>query len=73
MKNPSLHTDLLCEVETSLLKRGIQTEMSKLGWLIGLVKHAVHVWADSLYFQYLLLLSISEILASSEPTLWSSS
>jgi hypothetical protein len=31
-------------------------EMSKLGWLIGLVKHAI--WADSLYFLYLLLLSI---------------
>jgi hypothetical protein len=28
-------------------------EMSKLGWLIGLVKHAI--WTDSLYFLYLLL------------------
>jgi hypothetical protein len=26
-------------------------EMSKLGWLIGLVKHAI--WTDSLYFLYL--------------------
>jgi hypothetical protein len=37
-------------------------EISKLGWLIGLLKHAI--WADSLYFLYLLLLSISKILAS---------
>jgi hypothetical protein len=61
MKNLSLHTDLR-ELETSLLVRGIQLgEMSKLGWLIGLVKHAV--WADSLYFLCLLLLSISKIQA----------
>jgi hypothetical protein len=33
MKNLSRHTDLLCELETSLLMRGIQIgEMSKLGW-----------------------------------------
>jgi hypothetical protein len=57
MKNLSRHTDLLCEVETSLLIRGIQIgEMSKLGWLIGLVKHAI--WANSLYFLYLLILKI---------------
>jgi hypothetical protein len=63
MKNLSRHTDL-CEFEISLLVRGNQIgEMSKLGWLIGLVKHAI--WADSLYFLYLLLLSISKILASS--------
>jgi hypothetical protein len=49
MKNLSRHTDLLCELETSLLKREIQMgEMSKLSRLIGLVKHAI--WADSLYF-----------------------
>jgi hypothetical protein len=49
------HTDLPCELLTSLLIRGIQMgEMSKLGWLIGLVKHAI--WADPLYFLYLLLL-----------------
>jgi hypothetical protein len=67
MKNLSRHTDLLCELETSLLTRGIHMgEMSKLGWLIGLVKHAI--WAFSLYFLYLLLLSISKILASSQPT-----
>jgi hypothetical protein len=42
MKNLSRHTDLLCELGTSLLMRGIQIgEMSKLGWLIGLVKHAI--------------------------------
>jgi hypothetical protein len=42
MKNLSRNADLLCEIETSLLTRGIQIgEMSKLGWLIGLVKHAI--------------------------------
>jgi hypothetical protein len=42
MENLSRHTDLLCELETSLLIRGIQIgEMSKLGWLIGLIKHAI--------------------------------
>jgi hypothetical protein len=52
------HTNLPCELLTSLLMRGIQMgEMSKLGWLIGLVKHAI--WADFLYFLYMLLLSIS--------------
>jgi hypothetical protein len=39
------HKDL-CELETSLLMKGIQIgEMSELGWLIGLVEHAI--WADS--------------------------
>jgi hypothetical protein len=39
MKNLSLHTDLPRELETSLMLRGIQMgEMSKLGWLIGMVK-----------------------------------
>jgi hypothetical protein len=67
------HTILIfSELVTSLLIRGIQMgEMSKLGWLIRLIKHAM--WADSLYFPYLLLLSISKILASSQPTLWPSS
>jgi hypothetical protein len=43
MENLSRHTDLLCELETLLLIRGIQIgEMSKLGWLmIGLIKHAI--------------------------------
>jgi hypothetical protein len=55
MKNLSRYTDLLCELQTSLLMGGIQIgEMSKLGSLIGLVKHAM--WASSLYFLYLLLL-----------------
>jgi hypothetical protein len=41
MDNLSRHTDL-CELETSLLTRGIKIgEISKLGWLIGLVKHAI--------------------------------
>jgi hypothetical protein len=68
MKNLSDHTNLPCELLTSLLIRGIQMgEMSKLGWLIGLVKHVI--WADSLYFLHLLLLSINKILPSSQPTL----
>jgi hypothetical protein len=38
------HTNLLCELLTSSLIRWIQMgEMSKLGWLIGLVKYAI--WA----------------------------
>jgi hypothetical protein len=48
MKNLPHNTDLLCELETSLLMGGIQMrEMSKLDWPIGLVKHAT--WADFLY------------------------
>jgi hypothetical protein len=44
MKYPSRHTGL-CELEASLLMWGIQIgEMSKLGWLIELVEHAM--WAD---------------------------
>jgi hypothetical protein len=45
-------------------------EMSKLGWLIVLVKN--DMWADSLYeyIQYLLLLSISKILAYSVTLTW---
>jgi hypothetical protein len=55
MKIVSRHTYILCELETSLLMKGIQIgEMSKLGWPIGLVKHAT--WSDSLYFLYPLLL-----------------
>jgi hypothetical protein len=62
------HVIQIFELETSLLMRGIQIgEMSKLGWLIGLVKHAI--WVNSLYFLYLLL-SISNTLASFQPTLW---
>jgi hypothetical protein len=64
--------DLPCDLLTSLLTKAIQMgEMSRLVWLNGLVKHAI--CADSLYFLYLLLLSISKILASSQPTLWPSS
>jgi hypothetical protein len=40
-------------------------EKSKLGWLIGLFEQAI--WAASLYFLYLLWLSISKILALSQP------
>jgi hypothetical protein len=64
MKNLSDHTVLPCEFLISLLIRGIRV-----------VKHAI--WASSLYFLYLLhffvfpipaSLSISKILASSQPT-----
>jgi hypothetical protein len=42
MGNLSRHTDLLCELETSLLMKGIQIgEISTLDWLIGLIKHAI--------------------------------
>jgi hypothetical protein len=56
MKNLSHRTDLPCDFLSSLMIRGIQTgEMSKLGWLVGLVKHAI--WAHSIsytccYFQF---------------------
>jgi hypothetical protein len=44
MKNLSRYTDILCELETSLLMRGIYIgEMSKLVWPIGLVNWAFHV------------------------------
>jgi hypothetical protein len=60
MKNLSRYTNLFL-LETSLLMRGLQMgEPSKLGWLIGLVKHAI--WADSLYFLHMLLLEISSLL-----------
>jgi hypothetical protein len=36
------HTNLPCELLTSSQIRGIQIEeIYKLGWLIGLVKHAI--------------------------------
>lgn len=43
-------------------------EMSKLGWQIGLVKHAIG--ADLLYFHYLQFLSNSKILDTSQSALW---
>jgi hypothetical protein len=66
MKNLSDHTDLPCELLISLLIRELHIgEISRLSWLIGLVKHVM--WADSSYFLYLLLLSISKFFASSQP------
>jgi hypothetical protein len=71
MTNLLRHTDLLCKLVTSLLIRRIQMrEMSKLDWLTGLIKHAI--WADSLYFLYLLLLSIYKILIFLEDPLFES-
>jgi hypothetical protein len=50
MKDLSCHTDL-CERVTSLLMKEIQMgEITKLCWLIGLVKHSIE--ADSLHFLY---------------------
>jgi hypothetical protein len=63
MRNLSDQTDLPNKLLTSLLKRGIRMrKIPKLGWLIRLVNHAI--WTDYVYFLHLLLLSISEILAS---------
>jgi hypothetical protein len=55
MKNLSRQTDLPCELLSSLLIWGLQKgEVSKLGWLIQLVKHAI--WADSSYVGVLIIL-----------------
>jgi hypothetical protein len=44
MENLSRHTDLLCNLEASLLTRGIQIGgMSKLGWLINWIGYACHM------------------------------
>jgi hypothetical protein len=44
-----VHEDFHFGLLTSSLMRGIHMgEISKLGWLIGLVEYAM--WADSLYF-----------------------
>jgi hypothetical protein len=67
MKNLLDHTDLPYELSASLLIRGIHMgEIYRLNWLNGLMKYAI--WADSLYFLYLLLFSISKILLSPQPT-----
>jgi membrane protein CcdC involved in cytochrome C biogenesis len=51
------------DLVTLLLIRGIQMgEMAKLGWLMGFANHAI--WAISMYFLYLLFLSISKVLTS---------
>jgi hypothetical protein len=72
VEDTDFHKNFHFNLLTSSLMRGIHKgEISKLGWLIGLVEHAM--WADSLYFLYLLLLSVSKTLASSQPTLWPSS
>jgi hypothetical protein len=67
MNNLPRHTAFY-ELVTSLLTRGIQMgDITKLRWLTGLVKHTIR--AGSLYFMYLLLLSICTILSSSQMTL----
>jgi hypothetical protein len=60
MKNLSCHSDIFKFVTSLLIRRIQMGEMSKLGWLIDSVKHAI--WANSMYFLYLLLLSFSKIL-----------
>jgi hypothetical protein len=48
MMSLSRHTDFLCELLTSLLIRGMQIwEMSKLGWLIGIITHAT--WTEIVF------------------------
>jgi hypothetical protein len=71
-KNLSDHADLSCELLTSLLIRAIHMgEISELGWLIALVKHAV--LGDSLYFLYWPLLLIYKTPVLSRPTVQPSS
>jgi hypothetical protein len=47
-------------VSPFLIRGILMGEISKMGWLMG------DLWADSFYFLHLLLLSIPQILASSE-------
>jgi hypothetical protein len=63
MKSLSDHSDLPYKLPIFLLIRKIFVGgTSVLVWLIKWVKHAM--WADSLYLTYLVLLSITKILAS---------
>jgi hypothetical protein len=60
MKNVSGHTDLCGELLTSLLMRGIQMgEISKLDWLMGLVKHVL--WAKTLCLCFLEYKAMDEV------------
>lgn len=62
MNNLSRHADLVW-VGNLVADKGIQiSEMSKLGWIIGLVQHAT--WAETLYFFCLEILSVPNVLAS---------
>jgi hypothetical protein len=64
----SRHTDISYNL---FADKGIQMgDMSGHAWLIGFNKHAI--WATYLHILYLLLLSVLQILASSELTLWPS-
>jgi hypothetical protein len=61
-----------CSVLTSAMITGAQMgEMSELGWLIGWSSR--DMWADSLYFLYVVLGSICKTFASFQHILWSSS
>jgi hypothetical protein len=57
---------VISDLGTSSMIKGTQMGC-KLGWLIVFVKHAI--WVDFLYLLYLLLLSVSKILASFQMTL----
>jgi hypothetical protein len=62
MKNLSSHEELVCDLVTSLLMRGIQLGGTyKLVWVFGLIKHVV--WADYLYVLYPLRLWIFKIVS----------
>jgi hypothetical protein len=50
-----------------MIRRIQMGEISTLGWVIGVFKHAI--WTESLYFLCLLLFSFSKILALSQTTL----
>lgn len=72
MKNMSRHIGIVCELETSLLLMGIELRgMCLFFCMIGLVKHVVR--GESFSFLYMLLLNVSKILASCQPTLCPSS
>jgi hypothetical protein len=65
-KSLSDYTDFPYKEPTSLLMKGIDmVEILKLEWLIGFVERAI--WVNSVYFLYLLLLSLFIILDSSKP------
>jgi hypothetical protein len=65
MNNLSHHDGYLCELVTSLLTSGIQMkEISRLGWLVRLVKHAM--WADFSDFHLSFSLAFRSVYALSQ-------
>jgi hypothetical protein len=65
-KSPSGHINLRCKFVTSLqIKRNPYGRNFQISWLIEFFKRGIPV--DSVYFLYLLLVSIYNILASFQP------